>query len=125
MTLELRGERRIPGRWDRLRLEQIVTNLVSNAIRFGNGKPIVVQLGVHEPVRAHGHRPGNRHPREQARHDLQPFERAVPERHYGGLGLGLYIVRTIATRLGGTVEVHSSIGNGTTFVVTLPREVGA
>ncbi len=52
---------------------------------------------------------------------FQPFERAVSVRHYGGLGLGLYIVRTIVTGMGGSVRVESAVGEGSTFVVTLPR----
>ncbi len=52
---------------------------------------------------------------------FQPFERAVSVRHYGGLGLGLYIVRTIVAGMGGSVRVESAVGRGSTFVVTLPR----
>ncbi len=49
------------------------------------------------------------------------FERTVSERHYGGLGLGLWITRRIATSLGGTLSVESQRGEGATFSVCLPR----
>lgn len=125
-TLELRGDHPLRGHWDRVRLEQIVTNLLSNAIKFGNGKPIVAELAAN----------GNRAKLTVTDHGIgidgnklasifEPFERAVPERHYGGLGLGLYIVRTIVNRLGGTIDVHSTPGAGTSFVVDLPREAAA
>jgi signal transduction histidine kinase len=50
-----------------------------------------------------------------------PFERAVSVRHYGGLGLGLYVVRTIVMGMGGSVRVESALGKGSTFIVCLPR----
>jgi signal transduction histidine kinase len=56
---------------------------------------------------------------------FRPFERAVPVRHYGGLGLGLFIVRTIVTRYGGTVHVEPRDSGGSCFVVRLPQAGGA
>ena len=50
------------------------------------------------------------------------FERAVSRRNYGGFGLGLWLVREIVTRLGGSVAVFSQLGEGATFRVSLPRE---
>jgi signal transduction histidine kinase len=61
-------------------------------------------------------------PAEMREKVFLPFERAVSVQHYGGLGLGLYIVRTIVVGLGGTVRVEGERGKGTTFVVTLPRQ---
>jgi signal transduction histidine kinase len=57
---------------------------------------------------------------EQAR-IFQRFERAVPVRHYGGFGLGLWLVRQLVETLGGTVRVESRVGEGATFTVELPR----
>jgi len=54
---------------------------------------------------------------------FQRFERAVPERQYGGFGLGLWIVKEIASAMGGSVSVTSQLGEGATFRVVLPRTV--
>jgi len=113
---------RVVGHWDRLRLEQVVTNLLSNAIKFGAGKPIhvrveadqdearlrVVDLGIGIP------------PADQAR-IFERFERAVAMRHFGGFGLGLWIVRQLVEAMGGSVRVESLSGVGSTFHVALPR----
>jgi PAS domain S-box-containing protein len=110
------------GHWDRFRLEQVVTNLLSNAIKFGLGRPIEIDLTVSNEravLRVTDH--GTGIPREMQEKVFLPFERAVSVRHYGGLGLGLYIVRTIVVGFGGTVRVESERGKGTSFVVALPR----
>jgi len=122
-TLTVRGEPALSGRWDRMRLEQVVTNLVSNAIKFGGGKPIEVELARSDDravLRVTDHGIGI--PESKMASIFEPFERAVPARHYGGLGLGLYIVRAIVTRLGGTIAVRSTPDEGTTFTVELPFE---
>ena len=112
------------GTWDRLRLEQAITNLLSNAIKFGIGKPIEIRIVGREhnvvfEITDHGM--GIR--RDMQASIFEPFERAVPARHYGGLGLGLYIVRTIVTGMGGTISIRSEEGKGSTFTIELP--VGA
>lgn len=53
---------------------------------------------------------------------FQKFERAVSERNYGGMGLGLYVTRTLVEALGGTIQVDSQPGEGATFVVELPLQ---
>jgi PAS domain S-box-containing protein len=121
-SLSLTAPAEVRGTWDRMRLEQLITNLLSNAIKFGRGKPIEVKISAHAntaklEVLDHGIGiPENL--REQI---FRPFERGVDSRHYGGLGLGLYIVRMIAEGHGGEVEVQSREGEGSTFTVTLPR----
>jgi signal transduction histidine kinase len=111
------------GRWDRARLEQVVTNLVVNALKFGLGRPIDVAVGAKDgwamlTVSDHGLGVPETH-RETI---FRPFERAVSVRHYGGLGLGLFIVRTIVIQYGGTVHVEARDHGGSRFVVRLPVE---
>jgi signal transduction histidine kinase len=110
------------GLWDRTRLDQVVTNLVSNAVKYGLGKPIEVSAEGDDEratlvVRDHGI---GIEPRAKER-IFDPFARAVSARNYGGLGLGLYIVRTIVDAFGGTVKVDSAPQAGSTFTVVLPR----
>jgi PAS domain S-box-containing protein len=111
-----------PGRWDVTRLAQVMAHLLSNAMKFGPGKPVEVALEAGEDtatlvVTDHGIgiAPG--------RVDglFRRFERAVPVRHYGGLGLGLYRLRRIVEAHGGEVSVHSTPGEGSTFRIRLPR----
>lgn len=113
------------GRWDRLRLDQVATNLLSNALKYGAGAPVSVTVTpgplARLVVRDHGMGIA---PEDQAR-IFERFERAVPARHYGGLGLGLWITRRITEALGGTVSVESRPGEGSTFTVQLPAEAPA
>jgi signal transduction histidine kinase len=114
------------GRADRLRFDQAVTNLLSNAIKFGAGKPVVVTLrdggpGVQLTVRDHGIGIAPEH----TQRIFERFERAVPSRNYGGLGLGLYITRRILEAHGGTVEVDSAPGAGAAFTINLPQHAAA
>jgi PAS domain S-box-containing protein len=113
--------RRTPGNWDRARLEQIVTNLLANAIKYGEGKPIDVTVGASGDRallvvrdRGIGIAP------EDAQRIFDRFERATPAHSYGGLGLGLYIAQQIATAHGGKITVESAPGQGATFTLALP-----
>lgn len=111
----------IIGRWDRFRIEQLVTNLLSNAMKFGLGRPIALSTSctggrARLVVRDHGI---GIDPAARERIFL-PFERAVSARHYGGLGLGLHIVNTNVRAMGGSITVESAPGAGATFVVDLP-----
>jgi signal transduction histidine kinase len=120
-TVAVEQSGRTSGVWDRGRLDQVVTNLISNAIKYGSGKPIHVSVSgddefVKLAVRDEGI--GIRvedHPRIFGR-----FERAVSDRHYGGFGLGLWIVRELIEAHGGRVGFESRPGAGSTFVVELP-----
>jgi len=125
-ALELRIGESIPGRWDRQRIEQIIDNLVANAMKFGAGKPVEVTLeadgaSAHLVVSDHGI---GITPEDQRR-IFERFERAVPAKHYGGFGLGLWTVRNIVEAHGGEISVSSEPGRGSRFEVTLPRDVAA
>ncbi len=111
------------GRWDRLRLEQVIINLLTNAIKFGAGKPIEIAIRMDEAnayisVRDHGIGIGQ----EAKERIFQRFEQAASPREYGGLGLGLYIVQRIVEAHAGRIELTSTPGDGATFTVTLPRQ---
>ncbi|WP_257454658.1 ATP-binding protein [Archangium lipolyticum] len=120
--LRVEGEARMPGRWDRLRLEQVVTNLLSNAIRYGAGHPIAARLEVEgDLARLVVRDQGIGIAPEAQERIFGKFERAVSDRHSGGLGLGLYITRSIVEVMGGSIRVESRLGEGSTFIVELPR----
>jgi signal transduction histidine kinase len=120
-TLHIDATSPVLGHWDRLRVEQVLINLLSNAVKYGAGKPIELVLGViHDEVRVEVRDHGiGIAPQEQQR-IFGRFERAVSPHAYGGLGLGLYIARQIAEAHGGSIEVRSAPGAGSTFTLTLP-----
>ncbi|HEY2031495.1 MAG TPA: ATP-binding protein [Myxococcales bacterium] len=111
------------GCWDRMRVDQVVTNLLMNAFKYGAGKPVSVSLSGDQAfarlaIIDHGI---GILPQDRSR-IFERFERAVPATSYGGLGLGLYIALRIVQAHGGDIRVDSEIGKGSTFVVTLPLE---
>lgn len=111
----------VVGSWDQLRLEQVVDNLLSNALKYGPGKPVEIRVGTQDGVATLTVQDeGLGIPIEAQERIFRRFERAVSERNYGGLGLGLYIVRSIVEALGGEVSVRSAPGEGASFMVTLP-----
>jgi signal transduction histidine kinase len=110
------------GSWDRRWLVRIVSNLVSNAAKFGAGHPIDVELlGREDTVRLTVRDHGIGISQEEQARIFERFERAVSIREYGGFGLGLWIVRRMVEALGGVVHVESRPAEGATFMVDLPR----
>jgi signal transduction histidine kinase len=115
------GPQPVRGQWDKMRLEQVATNLISNAIKYGNGKEVTVRV----------YREGDRAkltvrdlgigiPESDVDRIFGRFERAVSARNFAGLGMGLYIVKQIVEAHGGTIHVESQPGKGSTFTVELP-----
>ncbi len=124
-TIIIDGEASLRGEWDPLRIEQVLSNLVSNALRYGEGNPVSVELHsigsrARLIVRDHG---SGLSEEEQARL-FEPFERALRHANVNGAGLGLWIVRRLVEAHEGTVHVTSSVGKGTAFFVDLPRQAG-
>jgi PAS domain S-box-containing protein len=111
----------IVGAWDRLRVMQVATNLIDNAIKYGAGRPIAVSLGRedgHAILQVRDRGPGV--PEQDLARIFGRFERASSLRNYGGLGLGLYVTREIVEAHGGTVSACNQPDGGAAFIVRLP-----
>ena len=122
LELEVVGDTR--GLWDGLRLQQLLRNLVSNAIKYGESDaPVrVVLTGEEADVRIEVVNRGPTIERSALDQIFDPLKRGPAQRHDtdDGLGLGLYIVREVARAHGGEVDVRSDKGE-TVFAVRLPR----
>jgi signal transduction histidine kinase len=112
----------VVGRWDRARFERIVSNLIANALKFGPDDPIDVTLERRaDSILLQVRDRGIGIARSDQERIFGRFERAVSERHYGGLGLGLWLTRQLVEAMGGSIRVESEPGAGATFLVELPR----
>ena len=120
---EARGEGR--GTWDEDRLQQVVQNLVTNALKYGApGEVVSVFTEGHEDTVTLGvHNQGEPITPERQASLFQPMQRGVEgvDRQGRSVGLGLFIVRAIVEAHGGTVQLTSRAGEGTTFRILLPR----
>jgi signal transduction histidine kinase/FixJ family two-component response regulator len=111
----------VVGRWDPLRIAQIATNLISNALKYGAGKPIEVAIDCDsEKARLRVCDHGIGISASDVDRIFELFERSASARHFGGLGLGLYITRQLVEAHGGHIRVTSKPDDGSTFVVELP-----
>jgi signal transduction histidine kinase len=120
----LRFERNGPvwGNFDISRVDQVFTNLLSNAIRYGRGRPIVVgAISEGDRARFWVEDQGIGIPLEHQTRIFQQYERAAPSRNYGGLGLGLWISRQLVDAMGGTISLRSQVDAGSAFTVEIPR----
>lgn len=121
--VDLRAPLPVIGRWDPEKLAHVITNLLSNALKFGEGALIEVTVQAAGPsalltVTDHGVGIAP----DTLPHVFEKFERGVSARNYGGLGVGLFIVQEVVHALGGAVRVESVPGDHTTFTVELPLE---
>ena len=117
----IRSPHPVRGCWDVFRIEQGLTNLLTNALKFGGGKPIEIDVSQNDgtafvSVRDYGIGIA---PADHAR-IFDRYERAVAERSFPGMGLGLWITREIVQGHGGTISVESAPGMGARFEVALP-----
>jgi signal transduction histidine kinase len=113
----------ILGRWDRMRLDEVITNFLSNAIKYGAGKPVQIRVSATKTVatveiedQGIGISP------DDQRRLFERFARVVSPEHYGGFGLGLWIVKLLVEAMGGKVAVRSAVGTGSVFSAELPRQ---
>lgn len=112
----------VTGWWDPLRLEQIVGNLLSNAMRYGAGEPIEIRIDAGDElarlqIRDHGIGIAD----DDRSRIFQRFARAGNVGRNTGYGIGLWVVAELCRAMAGTVEVHSVVGDGATFTFALPR----
>jgi PAS domain S-box-containing protein len=109
------------GAWDPARIEQVISNLLSNALKYGNGKPIQVEVREADGMaRLSFADTGLGIAPQDQRRIFDRFERAHRDYHQPGLGLGLWVVREIVEAHGGRIDLASAPGKGSTFSVFLP-----
>ncbi len=110
------------GNWDKLRLDQVISNLLINTIRYGNKKPVRIELksdGKICQLIVEDHGIGI--PEEKQNSIFNPFERAIDGDSVSGLGLGLFITQQIVVAHEGKIKMESTLGQGSTFTVELPQ----
>lgn len=109
------------GDWDQHRIEQVLLNLITNAIKYGQGNPIHVNLAVkNHSVVICVKDSGIGIPDDMKERIFGRFERAVNPNQFAGLGIGLYIANQIVRAHEGRIEVTSKLGEGSEFFVILP-----
>ena len=119
--IRLRADEPIEGWWDSMRLEQVVTNLITNACKYGGDQPVDVEVSRHpEGVQILVRDRGMGIQRADQARIFERFERAVSTESYAGLGLGLWIAREVVEAHGGHITVLSEAGQGAEFKVVLP-----
>jgi PAS domain S-box-containing protein len=113
----------ILGKWDRVRLDQVFTNLISNAIKYGLGKTITVSAHAadHQAIVAIRDQ-GIGIPADDLERIFDRFERGTGNGHHDGMGLGLWITKQIVRAHAGTITAESEPGKGSSLVVRLPLQ---
>lgn len=111
----------VQGNWDPVRIEQVIVNLLNNAMKYGCGTPIEITVQAAEnQARLVVRDQGIGISKADQEKIFQRFERVAPISKFGGLGLGLYITRQIVEAHGGTIRVESETGKGAAFIVEIP-----
>ena len=122
-TIKLNNQPSVNGVWDELRIEQIIVNLVTNALRYGNGKPVDITMyadakNAYVQVKDQGVGISV----DDQKRIFEPFERASNHSMAAGLGLGLYIAKQLALAHSGDLTVDSVPGEYTQFTLSMPLE---
>ena len=108
--------------WDRFRIEQVLINLLSNSIKYGQDLPIHLSIQVEEErVKIKIKDQGIGIAKKDQQRIFERFERAVSANNFSGLGLGLYIVSKALEAHLGNIEIESELGKGSTFTLSLPK----
>lgn len=111
----------VTGSWDRYRLEQVFTNLLTNAIKYGEKKPILIEtMLINDEMELSVTDQGMGIKKNDHKRIFQQFERAISSSSVSGLGLGLYIVNEIIKNHGGSITLVSKLNKGSKFIVKLP-----
>lgn len=120
-TLTLQPHAPVDGCWDEFRVEQVIVNLLTNALRYGGGQPVDVSVSREgELVRIDVRDGGKGISPSDLERIFEPYERGARNGEPKGLGLGLYISRQLAMSHGGELRVTSKQGEGSTFSLVLP-----
>ena len=120
-SVTLVAEQPVVGNWDEFRIEQVISNLLTNALRYGAKSPITVKVySERGEARVEVRDFGIGISEENQHRIFQQFERVTAKHAVAGLGLGLFISEQIVTAHGGTITVESRIGEGALFRVCLP-----
>ncbi len=120
--VELQVDGPAPVMMDEFRIEQVLANLLTNALRYGGGKPVSVRVKVDgDVVRAEVCDQGMGISEADQRRVFEQFERVSDTSVTQGLGLGLFISEQIVQAHGGRIELSSQLGEGSCFTVVLPR----
>ncbi len=119
--VEFHPKEKIIGSWDKIRIEQAVSNFISNALKYGNHMPIEIKTHKGKKqaelsIKDHG----IGIPKQQQKLIFELFQRAVTPEQYKGLGVGLYITQKIISAHGGSVDIESSPNKGSEFIMKLP-----
>jgi PAS domain S-box-containing protein len=115
----------VVGHWDRSRLDQVVTNLLTNALKYGGNSAVTVEVvGDAATARLTVTDRGPGIPAADQARIFEQYERAASD-NLGGLGLGLWIVRQLVQAHGGEISLRSDPGQGASFTVVLPRRRSA
>lgn len=119
LEIDIQGD--VFGTIDSIRIQQVITNLLTNALKFGNNKPVkIIMTSEQGRVKIQIKDQGIGIPPHELERIFKPFERAVSKSHFGGLGLGLYICKQIVEAHGGSISVQSKLNEGTVFNLEFP-----